>query len=336
MQATLRAPWPSGPTACLSVCAAVKRYASWDGIEIAYREWGEAAVLAPVVVHHGFVADADANWVATGVVNACGRGAQGDRPRRPGSRAIGEAARPGPLRGGPHGPRPRCSARSDRRAAVDLVGYSMGAIVSLIFASRDRRVRRLMIGGVGSGVIECGGVDRRAVSNDAIIEALEARIPRISRSRGRGLPRLGGRPARRPGSARRAGLLDLQGRDRARSHPHPTLILAGDRDPTAYVPDPRRRDPRRRASGHRGQPHRSARRPALQAVDRRVPRLSWERSAARGHDFTPARKPSCPVTRRSATRRRFRAETRPAFARSAQDPQGTARARRRARSRCRP
>jgi pimeloyl-ACP methyl ester carboxylesterase len=60
---------------------------------------------------------------------------------------------------------------------LDLVGYSMGAIVSLIFASTDERVRRMVIGGVGSGVIECGGVDRRAVPNDAIIEALTVDDP---------------------------------------------------------------------------------------------------------------------------------------------------------------
>ena len=57
---------------------------------------------------------------------------------------------------------------------VDLVGYSMGAIVSLIYASGGARVRRLVVGGVGSGVIECGGVDRRAVSTESIIEALSA------------------------------------------------------------------------------------------------------------------------------------------------------------------
>jgi pimeloyl-ACP methyl ester carboxylesterase len=53
---------------------------------------------------------------------------------------------------------------------IDLVGYSMGAIVSLIYASGGERVRRLVVGGVGAGVIECGGVDRRAVSNESILE----------------------------------------------------------------------------------------------------------------------------------------------------------------------
>jgi hypothetical protein len=38
-------------------------------------------------------------------------------------------------------------------------------------------VRRLVVGGVGSGVVECGGVDRRAASNGSIIEALSAEDP---------------------------------------------------------------------------------------------------------------------------------------------------------------
>ena len=49
-----------------------KSFKTWDGLEIAYQEWGEVQTdgLPPVVLHHGFVANADANWVATGVVDA--------------------------------------------------------------------------------------------------------------------------------------------------------------------------------------------------------------------------------------------------------------------------
>ena len=68
-------------------------------------------------------------------------------------------------------------------AQIDLVGYSMGAVVSLLLSSTDERVRRLVVGGVGSGVIECGGVDRRSVSNDSIITALSAGTLRRSPSR---------------------------------------------------------------------------------------------------------------------------------------------------------
>lgn len=75
----------------------MKSYQSWDDIEIAYHEWGGQGFSPPVVIHHGFVVDAN-----------------------------------------------------------------------VIFESEDPRGRRLVVGGVGSGVIECGGVDRRAVPNDAI------------------------------------------------------------------------------------------------------------------------------------------------------------------------
>jgi pimeloyl-ACP methyl ester carboxylesterase len=152
----------------------VKSFKTWDDLEIAYQEWGnEQTGGPPVVLHHGFVADANANWVVTGVVDALTAG--GRRVIAPDARGHGQSEKP-------HDPDRYGEQRMARDLAVlldtidapqiDLVGYSMGAIVSLIFASTDERVRRLVIGGVGSGVIECGGVDRRAVSNDAIIEAL--------------------------------------------------------------------------------------------------------------------------------------------------------------------
>jgi pimeloyl-ACP methyl ester carboxylesterase len=156
----------------------MKSFESWDQTEIAYQEWGEATASPPVVLHHGFVVDANANWVATGVVDALL--AAGRRVIAPDARGHGRSEKP-------HDPARYGEQRMARDLAVllevsgetqiDLVGYSMGAIVSLIFASEDRRVRGLVVGGVGSGVIECGGVDRRAVPNDAIIEALSVDDP---------------------------------------------------------------------------------------------------------------------------------------------------------------
>ena len=152
----------------------MKSFRSWDGLEIAYQEWGvQTGGLAPVVLHHGFAADANANFLATGVVDALTTA--GRKVIAPDARGHGRSEKP-------HDPDRYGEQRMARDLAVlldtidapqiDLVGYSMGAIVSLIFTSTDERVRRLVIGGVGSGVIECGGVDRRAVPNDAIIEAL--------------------------------------------------------------------------------------------------------------------------------------------------------------------
>jgi pimeloyl-ACP methyl ester carboxylesterase len=165
---------------------AVKRFQTWDGLQIAYQEWGEETAeqesdepaLPPVVLHHGFVANADANWVATGVVAALT--SAGRKVIAPDARGHGRSEKP-------HDPNRYGEDRMARDLAVlletidvpllDLVGYSMGAIVSLLLASTDRRVRRMVIGGVGSGVIECGGVDRREVPNDAIIQALSVDDP---------------------------------------------------------------------------------------------------------------------------------------------------------------
>jgi pimeloyl-ACP methyl ester carboxylesterase len=156
----------------------VRRFTSWDGIEIAYREWGEGTALPPVVLHHGFVATAEANWVATGVVDALVAG--GRRVVAPDARGHGHSEKP-------HDAACYGEQRMARDLAalldtigapqVDLVGYSMGAIVALLLSSEDRRVRRLVVGGVGAGVVECGGVDRRTVPNESVVEALEAVDP---------------------------------------------------------------------------------------------------------------------------------------------------------------
>lgn len=156
----------------------MKSFKTWDDLEIAYQEWGQASALAPVVLHHGFVVDANTNWAATGVVEALVEA--GRKVIAPDARGHGCSEKPHDAsRYGEQQMAHDLSALIDllELPSIDLVGYSMGAIVSLIFASGDERVRRLVVGGVGSGVIECGGVDRRAVPNEEIIDALRAEDP---------------------------------------------------------------------------------------------------------------------------------------------------------------
>lgn len=218
---------------------AVKSFETWDGIEIAFQEWGEETSSPPVVLHHGFVVDADSNWVAPEVVAAlC---AAGRRVVAPDARGHGRSEKPhDPTRYGEQRMARDLTALLDAIDAprIDLVGYSMGAVVSLLFASEEGRVRRLVVGGVGSGVIECGGVDRRTVSNDAIIEALEVEDPSSIGD---------------PGALPFRQLADATGGDRvalaaqARSIYRgeialqrisaPTLVLAGDSDPLAVRPE---------------------------------------------------------------------------------------------------
>jgi pimeloyl-ACP methyl ester carboxylesterase len=151
---------------------------SWDGLRIAYRTWGDGSAPVPVVLHHGFVADAETNWVAIGLVERLL--AAGRRVVAPDARGHGRSEKP-------HDPARYGESRMARDLAalvevigaerIDLVGYSMGAIVALLYAASSDRVRRLAIGGVGAGVVECGGVDRRQVSNEAILRALVSEDP---------------------------------------------------------------------------------------------------------------------------------------------------------------
>lgn len=216
------------------------RLSSFDGTEIAFQEWGDAGAMPPVVLHHGFVADATVNWVLPGVVGALLRA--GRAVIAPDARGHGRSEKP-------HDPGSYGEAKMARDLAalvaqlgceqIDLAGYSMGAIVALLYASQNRHVRRLVVGGVGSGVVECGGVDRRLVSNDAIeaalsaeseqellgLDAAAAAFRRLADSLGADRQALLAQAA----SIHRAGV--QLGRIAA-----PTLLLAGDRDPLATRP----------------------------------------------------------------------------------------------------
>lgn len=218
---------------------AVQGFETWDGLEIAYREWGEESPSPPVVLHHGFVADADSNWVATGVVEALREG--GRRVIALDARGHGRSEKPhDPARYGEQLMARDLVALLDAVGAprIDLVGYSMGAVVSLLVASEGERVRRLVVGGIGSGVIECGGVDRRAVSNEAIIEALEAEDQSA-------IADPGALPYRQLADARGGDRVALvaqarsvyQGGVELERISAPTLVLAGDSDPLAVGPE---------------------------------------------------------------------------------------------------
>jgi pimeloyl-ACP methyl ester carboxylesterase len=215
-------------------------FRTFDDVEIAYQEWGDpGSPDPPVILHHGFVADASTNWVVPGVVEALV--STGRRVIAPDARGHGRS-------GKPHDPGSYGEDRMARDLAllvqqmgqgeIDLVGYSMGAVVALLYASSAQDVRRLVVGGVGSGVVECGGVDRRAVSNESIIEALAAEDPSA-------LTGSGGSWFRALADALGADRKALLAQARARysggvdlaSISARTLVLAGDGDPLADRPE---------------------------------------------------------------------------------------------------
>lgn len=216
----------------------METFRSDDGLQIAYRTWG-ADGGRPVLLHHGFGASAEVDWVSTGLVAAL---------TDAGRRVVALDARGHGASDKPHDParygEPRMAqdvvALVDRLGGpdVDLVGYSMGAVVALLTAARDARVRRLVVGGIGRAAVEQGGVDTSALDPAALTEALRTDDPSSITD---------------PGAAGFRGLADATGADRhalaaQASALHrgpipfadvtvPTLVLAGRDDPLAARPE---------------------------------------------------------------------------------------------------
>jgi pimeloyl-ACP methyl ester carboxylesterase len=210
-----------------------------DGVRIAYRWWDGPGDRPPVVLHHGFAVDAVVNWVYPGVVAAMV--ADGRRVWAPDARGHGMSERP-------HDPDRYGEAAMARDLGelldvigvdeVDLVGYSMGAVVSLLVAAQDHRVRRLAIGGVGCAVVELGGVDTRVLPPEQVMVALLSDDPHA---------------VEHPGAAAFRQLADGIDADRvalaaqaSRRHAEPialgritapTLLVVGDADPMAARPE---------------------------------------------------------------------------------------------------
>ncbi len=146
-----------------------------DGIAIACHRWGESNPGPVVVLHHGFAASAASNWEGTGIVQAfldAGRSVLAID-----ARGHGGSDKPHDI--AHYGERRMARDLTELLGElgleqVDLFGYSMGAVVALLMASSGSLARRLVVGGVGEGVLECGGVDTRNVSRDDIAQALLA------------------------------------------------------------------------------------------------------------------------------------------------------------------
>ncbi len=190
------------------------------------------------MLHHGFIADSALNWVGPGIAPALAAT----------RRVVAIDARGHGASGKPHDPAYYGEAKMARDlmllvdrlglSSYDLLGYSMGAIVALLVAAQDGRVRRLVTGGIGSGAVELGGVDRRSLPPEELACALEADDPT-------GI-------VHEQAAAFRA-FADMLGADRKALGAHarvvhrepiaferiaaPVLVLAGNADPLAVRPE---------------------------------------------------------------------------------------------------
>jgi pimeloyl-ACP methyl ester carboxylesterase len=130
--------------------AAMDRFTSFDGVGIAYAVAGDGP---DALLLHGFAADHRVNWVAPGVVDALV--AAGRRVIALDARGHGESDKP-------HDPVAYENDAMKRDAIglldhlgvvqVDVIGYSMGALVSTRIVPDEPRTRSCVLGGIGGRV----------------------------------------------------------------------------------------------------------------------------------------------------------------------------------------
>ena len=164
----------------------------------------------------------------------------------------------------------RCSTAS-ASTAVDVVGYSMGAIQATRLVPVEPRARSLVIGGVGGRLVSTAKfLDRRRIA-----DALDAPAGQTSTDVvGARLPALRRAERQRPRRARRAPTLSAGtvSAVRSREIEVPTLVVVGEDDQLAGPPQGARRShPRRDRAVIPGNHLSAVGRPELTRRDRRVP-----------------------------------------------------------------
>jgi pimeloyl-ACP methyl ester carboxylesterase len=125
-------------------------FSSFDDVRLHYTSRGNGTDRPVAVLLHGFAADAEANWIRPGVIDALV--ADGFRVLTLDARGHGRSQKP-------HDPAAYSNEAMvrDVQALLDhlgiarafVVGYSMGSMIASRLAARDTRVDRLVLGGVG-------------------------------------------------------------------------------------------------------------------------------------------------------------------------------------------
>ncbi len=162
---------------------ATGRFTAADGVEIVYDVAGDEGAPA-VLLHHGFAADANVNWHRAGVT---------EKLAAAGRRVIAVDARGHGRSGKPHDPASYRGGAMGRDVSglldhlgldsVDVIGYSMGAVVTAGLLTSEPRLRSAVLGGVGARLLlagvagQSGGSGHEAARFGPIADALEADDP---------------------------------------------------------------------------------------------------------------------------------------------------------------
>jgi pimeloyl-ACP methyl ester carboxylesterase len=209
-----------------------------DGMRHAWYELARPDAPGPVILlQHGFSATTWHEWVEPGIADAIAELGR----RVIGLDALGHGASSRSHDSADYG-EGRMSADISALAdhlgieAFDYLGYSMGGIIGLRLAVAEPRLRRLIVAGIGEGVIACGGVDTRVLDRKLLAQGLRAddvsAYPEMVRGFRAGVEAMGNDRLALAAHAD-AILTDQIPLDRITA---PNLLIAGDADPLAAHP----------------------------------------------------------------------------------------------------
>ena len=134
----------------MTTAGGLSRFPSFDGREIAYLDTGGAPEAPLALLLHGFASTHHDTWVEPGTVDALA--ATGRRVVAWDARGHGASARPHEVEAYTGDAMVRdAGALLDHvgvtgRRSVDVVGYSMGSVVSTRWVPADERVRSVVPG----------------------------------------------------------------------------------------------------------------------------------------------------------------------------------------------
>jgi pimeloyl-ACP methyl ester carboxylesterase len=209
----------------------MESFTSFDGVPIAYTVAGDGPT---VLMLHGFAASALGNWIRPSIADAIV--SSGRRAIMYDARGHGQSGKPHDRAAYENNAMVRdAQALLDhlRVEACDVVGYSMGSIVSVRLVPVEPRARSLVLGGVGGRIRRASDGARRS----RIADALEARDGAHMDQEGRDFRRFAersGNDMRALVAIQRAGIVGAPGTLGAITVP--TLVVAGADDRLAGSP----------------------------------------------------------------------------------------------------